>query len=174
MQKKRNKICKSRPPLLIFAYKPQKAKPPYTIAKPFFFIIIYYFPMRGLNKVCLIGNLGKDPEVQTFDGGLVLAKYSLATTEVFKNTEGAPISQTEWHNIVMWRESAELAARFLKKGSRVYLEGKLKTRDYEDKNGIKRYTTEIVADTFLMLDKPATSQEQAAADLVADASNTAV
>lgn len=109
--------------------------------------------MRGLNKVTLIGNLGKDPESQVLDGNIVLTKFTLATNEYFKDKDGKMISETEWHNILMWRGLAETASKFLKKGSLVYVEGKLKTRNYDDKDGNKKYVTEIIADSFLMLDK---------------------
>lgn len=111
--------------------------------------------MRGLNKVTLIGNLGKDPELQTLEGNISVAKFSLATTETFKDTKGQLHTTTEWHSVVVWRTMADLAAKYLKKGSMIYLEGKIKTRSFEDKMGEKRYVTEIVGDSFIMLDKPA-------------------
>lgn len=110
--------------------------------------------MRGLNKVMLIGNLGKDPEVQTLEGGIAVAKFSLATTESYKDDKGETHSQTEWHSIVAWRSLAEVAGKYLHKGSTIYLEGKIKTRNYEDKAGVKKYVTEIIADSLIMLDKP--------------------
>ena len=110
--------------------------------------------MRGLNKVTLIGNLGKDPDIQTLEGGVAVAKFSLATTEVFKDASGQPQSSTEWHQVVLWRNMAQLAATYLQKGSMIYLEGKLKTRTYTDKAGEKRYVTEIIGESLLMLDKP--------------------
>ncbi len=109
--------------------------------------------MKGLNKVMLIGNLGKDPEVQNLEGGYTVAKFSLATTESYKDKEGNTKSETEWHNIVAWRNLAEVAAKYLKKGSTIYLEGKIKTRSYEDKAGAKKYVTEIIADNFIMLSR---------------------
>jgi single-strand DNA-binding protein len=109
--------------------------------------------MRGLNKVQLIGNLGSDPEVKTLEANLTVAKFSLATNESYKDKEGKTITDTEWHTIVMWRGLAETASKYLKKGSLVFIEGKIKTRHYEDKEGNKKYVTEIVADNFLMLDK---------------------
>lgn len=110
--------------------------------------------MRGLNKVTLIGNLGKEPEFQTLEGNISLAKFSLATTESYKDDKGVLHTETEWHNIILWRGLADLAAKYLKKGSHIYLEGKLKTRSYEDKTGIKKYVTEIIGESFIMLDKP--------------------
>ena len=112
--------------------------------------------MRGLNKVMLIGNLGKDPEVQTLEGGIAVAKFSLATTESYKDDKGETHSQTEWHSIVAQRSLAEVVGKYLKKGSTIYLEGKIKTRSYEDKTGAKKQVTEIIADSLIMLDKPNT------------------
>jgi single-strand DNA-binding protein len=109
--------------------------------------------MRGLNKVTLIGNLGKEPECQVLEGNIAVAKFSVATTEIFKDKNGQPHSQTEWHTVVAWRGLAELAGKYLTKGSLVYVEGKLRTRSYEDKEGIKRYVTEIVAEQLILLDK---------------------
>jgi len=107
--------------------------------------------MAGVNKVILIGNLGKDPEVRSLESGAKVASFSLATTESYKNKEGQKVDQTEWHNIVMWRGLAEVAEKYLKKGSQIYLEGKIRSRSWDDKEGNKRYTTEIIADTFTML-----------------------
>jgi len=109
--------------------------------------------MRGLNKVTLIGNLGKEPEIQTLEGNIKVAKFSLATTEGYKDDKGVTHSDTEWHSIVAWRGLAELAEKYLKKGSSIYLEGKIKTRNYEDKTGAKKYVTEIVAEQIILLDK---------------------
>ncbi len=109
--------------------------------------------MRGLNKVTLIGNLGKDPEMQQLEGNIAVTKFALATTEIFKDQKGQSTSKTEWHTIVLWRNLAELAAKYLHKGSLIYLEGKLRTRQFEDKEGKTRYTTEIVAEQLIMLDK---------------------
>jgi single-strand DNA-binding protein len=109
--------------------------------------------MRGLNKVTLIGNLGKDPEMQFLEGNIAIAKISLATTESFKDKNGAVHNQTEWHQVVLWRSLAELAQKYLAKGSLVFIEGKLKTRSFEDKDGNKKYVTEIVGEQLIMLDK---------------------
>ena len=109
--------------------------------------------MKGLNKVLLIGNLGKDPEVQTLEGNIKVAKFSLATTESYKDDKGQPHAQTEWHSIVLWRGLAELAEKYLKKGSTIHLEGKNRTRSYEDKQGVKRYVTEVVGEELILLDK---------------------
>jgi single-strand DNA-binding protein len=107
--------------------------------------------MAGVNKVILIGNLGKDPELKYFEGNLAKAAFSLATTEFYKDKNGNRTEQTEWHHITMWRHLAENAAKILKKGSQVYIEGKLQTRQWTDKEGIKRNITEIVAETFTLL-----------------------
>ena len=115
--------------------------------------------MAGVNKVILVGNLGKDPEVKYLDNGVAVANFSLATTENYKNKEGEKVSQTEWHNIVLWRGLAEVAEKYLKKGSSVYIEGKIKTRKWEDKDGNTRYNTEILADNMTMLGGKKDSQE---------------
>jgi single-strand DNA-binding protein len=106
---------------------------------------------RSLNKVQLIGNLGKDPELKYTPSGVAVATFSIATSESWKDTDGNQQEKTEWHNIVAWRKLAEICGEYLKKGKKVYLEGKLQTRNYE-KDGIKRYVTEIVADQLIMLD----------------------
>ncbi len=109
--------------------------------------------MRGVNRVILIGNLGKDPEVQHLEGNIAVAKFPLATTETHKDKNGNLVSQTEWHTIVLWRGLAELALKYLHKGSLVYIEGRLRTRNWEDKDKNKRSITEIVGDNLVMLDK---------------------
>jgi len=109
--------------------------------------------MRGVNRVTLVGNLGKDPDMQFLEGNIGVAKFTLATTESFKDRSGKLISHTEWHNIVLWRGLAELAQKYLHRGSLVYIEGKLKTRSWEDKDGNKKFATEIVGDNLIMLDK---------------------
>lgn len=105
---------------------------------------------RGVNKVILIGNLGKDPEVISFDGGVKKASFSLATTEVYRTRDGQDMEQTEWHNIVLWRGLAEVAEKYLRKGSQIYVEGRIKSRSYE-KDGQKRFITEIECDNLTML-----------------------
>jgi single-strand DNA-binding protein len=109
--------------------------------------------MRGVNRVMLIGNLGKDPDMQYLEGNIGVAKFSLATTETFKDRAGKLISQTEWHTVVLWRGLAELAQKYLHKGSLVYIEGRLRTRSWEDKEGNKKFATEVVGDNLIMLDK---------------------
>ncbi|MBL7889855.1 MAG: single-stranded DNA-binding protein [Bacteroidetes bacterium] len=109
--------------------------------------------MAGVNKVILVGNLGKDPEVRHLEGGAAVANFPLATTETFKDKNGNRNEQTEWHNIVVWRGLAEVAEKYLKKGMTIYIEGKLRTRSWDDKEGHKRYTTEVVGETFTILSK---------------------
>jgi single-strand DNA-binding protein len=106
--------------------------------------------MSGINKVILVGHLGKDPELRYLDGGVSVASFPLATSETF-NKDGRKVEQTEWHNIVMWRGLADVAAKYLQKGKLVYIEGKLRTRTFEDKEGNKKYTTEIIAENFTLL-----------------------
>ena len=106
----------------------------------------------SVNKVIIIGHLGNDPEVRALEGGVQLARISVATTETYTDkNSGDRISNTEWHRVVMWRGLAGVAEKYLRKGSLVYIEGKLKTRSYEDENKVKHYTTEIVADNMTML-----------------------
>ena len=109
--------------------------------------------MIALNKVILVGNLGKDPEVRHLEGGVAVASFSLATSDSYKDKSGQRVEQTEWHNIVVWRGLAESAEKYLKKGMTIYIEGKLRTRSWDDKEGHKRYMTEIVGDTFTILSK---------------------
>ncbi|MGV8877409.1 MAG: single-stranded DNA-binding protein [Sphingobacteriaceae bacterium] len=106
--------------------------------------------MSGINKVILVGHLGKDPEIRYLEGGVSVSSFPLATSETF-NKDGRKVEQTEWHNIVMWRGLADVAAKFLQKGKLVYIEGKLRTRSFEDKEGHKKYTTEVVAENFTLL-----------------------
>ena len=109
--------------------------------------------MSGVNKVILVGNLGKDPEVRYLDSGVAVANISLATTENYKNKNGDRVSQTEWHDVVLWRGLAEVAEKYLEKGSSVYIEGKIRTSKWVDKENITRYKTEIMADKMNMLSK---------------------
>ncbi len=104
-----------------------------------------------LNKVILIGNLGKDPELRHLDSGKAVANFSLATSETYKNKSGERVSNTEWHNIVLWSPLAEVAEKYLRKGSQVYIEGKISSRTYEDKEGNKKYITEITGKSLVML-----------------------
>jgi single-strand DNA-binding protein len=107
--------------------------------------------MSGVNKVILVGNLGKDPEVRYLENGAAVANFPIATSESYKDKNGNRVDQTEWHNIVLWRGLAEVAEKYLKKGNQVYIEGKIRTRSWDDKDGNKRYTTEIVGDQMTML-----------------------
>ena len=109
--------------------------------------------MRGVNRVILIGNLGKDPDVQYLEGNIGVAKFSLATTETYKDRGGKLVSQTEWHTVVLWRGLAELSQKYLHKGSLVYIEGRLRTRSWEDREGNKKFATEVVGDNLIMLEK---------------------
>jgi single-strand DNA-binding protein len=101
----------------------------------------------------LIGNLGKEPDLQYLEGNIAVAKFPLATTETFKDKSGNLVSQTEWHTVVLWRGLAELAQKYLHKGSLVFIEGRLRTRNWEDKEKNRRSSTEIVGDNLVMLDK---------------------
>jgi len=107
----------------------------------------------SFNKVFLIGRLGKDPDVRKVNATTTVCNFPFATNEVYKNQDGSYTETTEWHNIVMWRGIAERAERILKKGSHVFIEGKLRTRSWDDKDGNKRYTTEIVVENFQLLEK---------------------
>ncbi|QIX62059.1 single-stranded DNA-binding protein [Hymenobacter lutimineralis] len=107
--------------------------------------------MAGINKVILIGNLGKDPEVRHLEGGASVAHFTLATNDYYKDKQGNRVERTEWHNITAWRGLADMAEKYLKKGQQVYIEGKLRTRQYQDKDNQTRYITEIVADEITML-----------------------
>lgn len=107
--------------------------------------------MSGVNRVILVGNLGKDPEIRTLEGGTKVANFPLATSETFKNKNGDKTEHTEWHNIVMWRGLAEIAEKYLRKGKSVYIEGRLRTRSWDDNQGNKRYITEVIADNMTML-----------------------
>lgn len=109
--------------------------------------------MRGVNKVILIGNLGKAPDVQHLEGNISVAKFPLATTETFKDRTGKLVSQTEWHTVVLWRGLADLAEKYLHKSSLVYIEGRLRTRSWDDKDGLRKFATEVVGDNLIMLDK---------------------
>lgn len=104
-----------------------------------------------VNKVILVGNVGQDPEVRRLDSGAVVAKFSLATNERWKDKEGNLQTNTEWHNVVLWRGLAEIAERYVKKGKQVYIEGKLTHRKYTDANGIEKYITDVVANSMQLL-----------------------
>lgn len=122
--------------------------------------------MAGVNKVILVGNLGRDPEIRYTPNGVAVATFSIATSEEWKDREtGEKQERTEWHRIVAWRRLGEICGEYLHKGSQVYIEGRLQTREWEDRDGNKRYTTEIVAQNMQMLGRPsregrAESQEE--------------
>lgn len=103
------------------------------------------------NRVQLIGNLGMKPEIKTLESGKKLAKFSIATNETYKNAKGEKITDTQWHNVIAWNKTAEIAELFLDKGKEVAIEGKLTTKTWDDENGNKRYTTEIVCSELLLL-----------------------
>lgn len=105
----------------------------------------------AVNKVILVGNVGKDPDTRYLDENTPVCKFPLATSEVYRNRDGEKIEQTEWHNIVLWRGLAKVAEQYVKKGSQLYIEGRIRSRSYDDKDGIKRYITEIVGDNMQML-----------------------
>jgi single-strand DNA-binding protein len=125
----------------------------------------------SINKVILVGNVGKDPVIRYFDKGVAKATFPLATSESYTNQQGETITSTEWHNIVIWRALAEVAEKTVKKGSQVYIVGKIKTRSYVDKDGVNKYITEILADTLLVIDK---KQGQGAAAAQADLSRNEI
>ena len=122
----------------------------------------------SLNKAMLIGNVGKDPEVRYLEGnnGAKVATFTLATTERYRDRNGETRENTEWHNIVAWRNTADVVERFVRKGTQLYIEGRIRTRSWDDQSGNKRYTTEIIADTLQLLgrksDNPGVQQQYAA------------
>jgi single-strand DNA-binding protein len=105
----------------------------------------------SVNKVILVGNVGKDPETRHLEGGNTVSKFSLATSEIYRNKDGEKITNTEWHNIVLWKGLAEIAEKFVRKGSQLYIEGRIRTRSYTDQDGNTKYTTEIIADNMKLL-----------------------
>lgn len=107
---------------------------------------------RSLNKVMLIGNVGKEPEVNFTPSGVKVAQFRMATTETWKDRDGALQEHTDWHTIIAWRGLADVVEKLVRRGSRVYVEGKIQSRSFDDKEGHKRYVTEVVADNLLMLD----------------------
>lgn len=113
---------------------------------------------RSVNKVILIGNIGQDPELRYTSAGIAVATFTLATNESWKDQDGNTQERTQWHNLIAWRKLAEICGEYLKKGSRIYVEGRLQYRNYDDKNGIKRYVTEIIVDQMMMLDSKSSSQ----------------
>jgi len=122
----------------------------------------------GINKVILVGNLGANPEIQNFDNGLKKATFSIATTETYRGKDGGKVDHTEWHRVVLWRGLAEVAEKYLERGNQIYLEGRIRTRQWEDKDGHTRYTTEIEGLNMLMVggrrDSSPAKQETPAVD----------
>jgi single-strand DNA-binding protein len=118
--------------------------------------------MAGVNKVILLGNLGKDPEVRTLESGNKVANITLATNRYFKGQDGSRQEETEWHNVVLWGNLADLAEKYLTKGRQVFIEGRIRTRQWEDKEGNKRYTTEIVAENMTFVGGGSGNQQEAA------------
>lgn len=118
--------------------------------------------MAGVNKVILLGNLGKDPEVRHLENGRAVANFSMATSESYKNKEGERVTKTEWHNVVLWTPLAEIAEKYLHKGNQVFIEGKLTSRSYEDKEGNTRYITEVVGREMTLVGKPPSSEDSGA------------
>jgi single-strand DNA-binding protein len=116
-----------------------------------------------INKVILVGHVGKDPEVRYLDNNTPVASFTLATNETYKNKNGEKVTNTEWHNIVLWRGLAQVAEKYVKKGNMLFIEGKIRSRSWDDKDGIKRYTTEIIADNMQMLDKKESGPSNATA-----------
>lgn len=114
----------------------------------------------SVNKAILVGNVGNDPEIKYLDSGTPLARFSLATSENYTNRNGEKVSQTEWHNIVLWRGLAEVAEKYVKKGTQLYIEGRIRTRSWDDKDGNKRYTTEINCDSLQLLGSRNTEREE--------------
>ncbi len=107
--------------------------------------------MNLRNKVQLIGNLGNDPEIITLDSGKKLAKFSIATNETYKNAQGEKVTDTQWHNLIAWNKTADIIEQYVTKGKEIAIEGKLTSRSYEDKEGVKRYVTEVVVNELLLL-----------------------
>jgi single-strand DNA-binding protein len=120
---------------------------------------------NGINKAILVGRLGGDPEVRHLEGGSIVARLNLATTESYKNRNGERVDETEWHTVTFWGRTAEVAEKYLKKGDMIYVEGRIRTRKWEDKEGNTRYTTEIVGQNMTMLgskgDRPEGGSQQA-------------
>lgn len=114
------------------------------------------------NKVLLIGNVGKDPDVRHLESGAVVAQFTLATSERYKDKSGAIQELTEWHNIVCWRQLAEIAEKYISKGTQIFVEGKIRTRNWTDQSGAKRYTTEIYADNIRLLGRKSDALQSAA------------
>lgn len=115
--------------------------------------------MNGVNKVILVGNLGLDPEFRKLDNGVSKARLRLATTETYRNSAGERIDKTEWHTVILWRGLADLAEKYLKKGARIYIEGKLRNRQIDTADNVKKTITEVEAENLVMLDRRQDSQK---------------
>ncbi|MDW3208663.1 MAG: single-stranded DNA-binding protein [Reichenbachiella sp.] len=129
--------------------------------------------MAGVNKVILLGNLGKDPEVRHLENGRAVANFSIATSETYKNKQGEKVTNTEWHNVVLWTPLAEIAEKYLNKGNQVYIEGKLTSRSYEDKEGVTKYITEVVGREMTLLGGPSRPEGGAPAQSASAETSTA-
>ena len=128
--------------------------------------------MSGVNKVILVGNLGSDPQIRYTPQGTAVANFSVATTEKFTNKNGERESRTEWHRIVAWSKLAEICSEYLKKGKQVYIEGRIQTRQWDDKEGKKRSTTEIIANNMVMLGRAGDAGDVAPQEFQADEETT--
>jgi len=128
----------------------------------------------SVNKVILVGNVGKDPEIRHLDTGIAVANFPLATSETYTAKNGEKVTTTEWHNIVLWRGLAEVAEKYVTKGRQLYIEGRIRTRSYDDKDGNKRYITEIYGDTMQMLGTKADENRQGAGQYNQNQNNTAI
>lgn len=126
----------------------------------------------SVNKVILVGNVGKDPEVRYLDSGVAVANFPLATSETYTNKNNERVTQTEWHNIVVWRKTAEIVETYVKKGMQLYIEGRIRTRSWEDQDGNKRYTTEVYGDNLQMLGKKGDNENTAPQTPAPPAQNT--
>jgi len=115
--------------------------------------------MAGVNKVILVGNLGIEPEIRTLENGTKVARLRVATSESYTNKEGVRVENTEWHTVTLWRQLAEIAEKYLEKGKQVYIEGKLQTRSWKDKEGNDRYSTEVIADKMQMLGRASSGSD---------------
>ena len=120
--------------------------------------------MAGVNKVILLGNVGNDPKVRHLDNGKSVANFSIATSESYKDKQGQKVDNTQWHNIVLWSPLAEIAENYLKKGNQVYIEGKLTTRSYQDKQGVTKYITEIVGRDLTLVGGKTAKQDEVPKD----------
>lgn len=128
----------------------------------------------SVNKVILVGNVGKDPDVRHLDSGVSVARFSLATNETYTDKTGKKVTQTEWHNIVVWRGLADVAEKYVRAGKLLFVEGRLRTSSYDDKEGNKRYTTEILCDNFRLLGPSSGSSEGSSNNQAKSMESTAV